>query len=187
MKIISIYYNERLLIRKAARRDRTAQYKLYEKYAPKMLAVCRSYVKDLHFAEDVMQKGFLKAFTRIGGFLGKGSFEAWVRRIMVHESINFLKKKHWLLYDSNIMEYEDLSSPNIIASKSDAEFLLKLIDQLPNGFRVVFMLHAIEGYTHKEIARVLHIPENTSRSKLSKARKILQEKVELIRKKYEAL
>ena len=69
VKIISIYYNERLLIQKAARRDRNAQYKLYEKYAPKMLAVCRSYVKDLHFAEDVMQKGFLKSFTRIGRFL----------------------------------------------------------------------------------------------------------------------
>lgn len=186
MKIISIFYNEQLLIRKAARRDRNAQYKLYEKYAPKMLAVCRSYIKDLHFAEDVMQKGFLKAFTRIGSFLGKGSFEGWVRRIMVHESINFLKKKHWLLYDSSIVEHEDLSSSSI-ASISDAEFLLKLIDQLPEGFRVVFMLHAIEGYSHKEIARVLHIPENTSRSKLSKARKILQEKVELIRKKNEAL
>nr|WP_237690380.1 RNA polymerase sigma factor [Salegentibacter tibetensis] len=175
-----------MLIRKAARRDRNAQYKLYEKYAPKMLAVCRSYVKDLQFAEDVMQKGFLKAFTRIGSFLGQGSFEAWVRRIMIHESINFLKKKHWLLYDSNVMEHEDLSSSNI-ASKSDVDFLLKLIDQLPNGFRLVFMLHAIEGYTHKEISRVLNIPENTSRSKLSKARKILQEKVELIRKKNEAL
>lgn len=186
MKIISLYYNERLLIRKAARRDRNAQYKLYEKYAPKMLAVCRSYVKDLHFAEDVMQKGFLKVFMRIGSFLGQGSFEAWVRRIMIHESLNFLKKKPWLLYDSSIMEHEDLSCSNM-ASKSDAEFLLKLIDQLPDGFRVVFMLHAIEGYTHKEIARVLHIPENTSRSKLSKARKILQEKVELIRKRNEAL
>ena len=186
MKIISIYYNERLLIRKAAKRDRNAQYKLYEKYAPKMLALCRSYVKDLHFAEDVMQKGFLKAFTRIGSFLGRGSFEAWVRRIMIHESINFLKKKPWLLYDSSITELEDLSSSNI-ASKSDAEFLLKLIDQLPDGFWVVFMLHAVEGFTHKEIAGVLQIPENTSRSKLSKARKILQEKVGLIRKKNEAL
>lgn len=186
MKIISLYYNEQSLIRKAARRDRNAQYKLYEKYAPKMLAVCRSYVKDLHFAEDVMQKGFLKAFTRIGSFLGKGSFEAWIRRIMIHESINFLKKKHWLLYDSNIMEHEDLSTSNV-TSINDVEFLLKLIDRLPEGFRVVFMLHAIEGYSHKEIAGVLHIPENTSRSKLSKARKILQEKVELIRKKNEAL
>ncbi|WP_373059279.1 RNA polymerase sigma factor [Zunongwangia sp. H14] len=186
MKIIPFYHNEQLLIRKAAKQDRAAQYGLYEKYAPQMLAVCRSYVKDLQFAEDVMHRGFLKVFTRINSFIGKGSFEGWVRRIMVHESINFLKKKRWLVYESDLVETQEPSTP-AVGNYSEAEYLLGMIDQLPEAFRLVFMLHAIEGYSHKEIAQVMQIPEKTSRSKLSRARKILQKKVELIRKNYEAL
>lgn len=185
MKVIPIYYNEQLLIRKAAKKDRVAQYELYEMYAPKMLAVCRSYVKDLQFAEDVMHNGFLKVFMHLDSFMGKGSFEAWTRRIMVHESINFLKKRRWLIFESNTIDYKTFTNPDT-TMKSDAEYLLRLIDQLPDTFRIVFMLHAIEGYTHKEIAKLLRITENTSKSKLCKARKILQEKVELTRKRYES-
>lgn len=186
MKIIPIYNDERYLVRKARKLDRAAQNGLYKKYAPKMLAVCRSYVKDLQFAQDVMHQGFLKVFMHLDSFSEKGSFEGWVRRIMVHESLNFLKKKRWVVYINDINEHNEMANPGI-ALKNDAEYLLKLIDQLPNGYRIVFILHAIEGYTHKEIAKTLHLTENTSRSKLSKARKILQKKFNLIIKRNEAL
>lgn len=186
MKIIPLFKDDQRLILGASKSDRVAQRGLYEKYAPKMLAVCRGYVKDLQFAEDVMLKGFLKVFMHLDSFTEKGSFEGWVRRIMVHESINFLKIKQMLVFESDINAQEKVSSPEV-AMKSDAEYLLKLIDELPDGYRIVFMLYAIEGYTHREIAKTLHLSEATSRSKLSKARKILQSKLKLTQKRHEAL
>jgi RNA polymerase sigma-70 factor (ECF subfamily) len=186
MKILPLYHNEKLLIQKARIANKAAQHGLYRKYAPIMLVVCRRYVKDVQFAEDVMIQGFLKAFMRLNSFKGEGSFEGWVRRIMVNESINYLKKKRRLVFESNTSSLDKLESPCIV-KKTDAEYLLKLIDDLPDTYRFVFMLHAIDGYKHNEIAKVLGIPENTSKSKLSRARKILQNKLKIQRKKYEAL
>jgi len=169
-----------MLIKKAAQADREAQERLYNRYAPKMLSVCRQYVKDLQFAEDVMVGGFLKVFKYIDTFKFEGSFEGWIRKIMVRESITFLRKKQPIIFDDEVYER---SAPKHITSVPDldVEQVQMLIDALPNGYKMVFVLYAIEGYTHSEIAEQLHISESSSRSQLFKARKTLQEKLEKIK------
>ncbi|MCK0156060.1 RNA polymerase sigma factor [Cellulophaga sp. F20128] len=181
MKIITLYTNEKTLIKKAAQADREAQERLYTTYAPKMLSVCRQYVKDLQFAEDVMVGGFLKVFTYLDTFKFEGSFEGWVRKIMVRESITFLRKKKPIVFDDEVFER---SAPKHITSAPDldVEQVQMLIDALPNGYKIVFVLYAIEGYSHSEVAEQLQISENTSRSQLFKARKMLQEQLEKIKK-----
>ena len=105
---------------------------------------------------------------------------------MVNESLNYLKKKRRLVFERNPQDFEKYERPRI-AMKTDAEYLLKLIEDLPDTYRFVFMLHAIDGYKHSEIAKVLRISENTSKSKLSRARKILQKKLKIRRNRNEAL
>lgn len=186
MKIVPLIHDEKLLIQKARKGNKAAQYGLYKKYAPIMLAVCRRYVKDVQFAEDVMIQGFLKVLMRLDSFGEKGSFEGWVRRIMVNESINYLKKRRILVFEGNFRALEKAEVPSI-ALKTDTEHLLKLINNLPDAYRFVFMLHAIDGYGHKEIAKVLEIPVNTSKSKLARARKILQDRLKKQRKRHESI
>ncbi len=173
-----------MLIHKATKASNTAQRALYEKYAPKMLALCRRYVRDLQYAEDTMQQGFLKVFLRLETFRGEGSFEGWVKRIMVRECLSFLKNHRPFLLDTAMQKLEVPEKQGVLM-KTDADYLLQLINELPEHYRLVFMLHAIEGYRHTEIAKTLGIPKNTSKTKLSKARKILQRKLEIHRKKYE--
>ncbi|WP_343485956.1 RNA polymerase sigma factor [Allomuricauda sp. d1] len=183
MKIIPLHKDEKSLIRKAKNSNKAAQFGLYDRYAPKMLAVCKRYIRDVQYAEDVMIQGFLKVFMRLDTFKEKGSFEGWVRRIMVRECINFLKKNRRLVFRGDIHEYQNHGRPKV-ADKSDAEYLLRLIDQLPEASRLVFMLHAVEGYKHNEIAKVLRITENTSKTKLFKARRVLREKLKKHGKNY---
>lgn len=158
--------------------DQQAQKALYGKYAPKMLGVCRQYIKDLHFAEDVMINGFVKVFKNLGSFKGEGSFEGWIRTIMVRESITYLRKRQFVVYDDEVFEAqprEFKSSEGLL----DVEYVQQLIDSLPEGYKTVFLLHAIEGYGHQEIATMLEISEGTSKSQLYKARKMLQENLTL--------
>ncbi|ADY29820.1 MULTISPECIES: RNA polymerase sigma factor [Cellulophaga] len=180
MKIIKLYKNENTLIKKAAAADRDAQERLYNKYAPKMLSVCRQYIKDLQFAEDVMVCAFLKVFKYLDTFKFEGSFEGWVRKIMVRECITYLRKKQHIVFDDEVYER---SAPKHITSTPDldVEQVQLLIDALPEGYKIVFVMYAIEGYKHFEIAEQLGISENTSRSQLFKARKMLQEKLEKIK------
>ena len=176
MKIISFYSNEKQLIKKSLAGDREAQKRLYEKHAPKMLSVCRQYVKDLHFAEDVMMNGFVKVFKHLASFRFEGSFEGWVRRIMVRESITHLRKQQFVVFDDGI--FEKIASPSITTSSElDVAHIQTLIDDLPEGYRAVFVLFAVEGYSHNEIADMLDISEGTSRSQLFKSRKMLKEKL----------
>ena len=173
MKIISLYNNENYLIKKSVKGDQQAQRLLYEKFAPKMLSVCRQYIKDLHFAEDVMVSGFIKVFNKLNTFRFKGSFEGWIRTIMVRESISFLRKRQFVVYDNEFFDAQQQESMNK-DDFLDVEYVQHLIDALPEGYRAVFLLHAIEGYNHQEIAEMLGITEGTSRSQLFKARKMLQ-------------
>lgn len=176
MKIIPFYKNEKQLIKKSASGNREAQKHLYEKHAPKMLGVCRQYIKDIHFAEDVMINGFVKVFKNLEAFRHEGSFEGWIRRIMVRESINHLRKKQFVVYDDSIYDRTELkSSPS--SSELDVAHIQNLIDALPEGYRAVFVLFAIEGYSHTEIADMLNISESTSRSQLFKSRKLLKERL----------
>jgi len=176
LKIISFYTNEKQLLKKAIAGNREAQRSIYEKHAPKMLSVCRQYIKDIHFAEDVMVNGFVKVFKHLESFKHAGSFEGWIRRIMIRESISYLRKKQFVVFDDDIYERSNADSISI-SSSLDVEHIQMLIDDLPEGYKMVFVLYAVEGYKHAEIAEMLSIAESTSKSQLFKARRMLQEKL----------
>ena len=176
MKIIPFYKNEKQLIKKAIDGNSDAQQRLYTTHAPKMLSVCRQYIKDIHFAEDVMVNGFLKVFTHLGTFKFQGSFEGWVRRIMIRESISYLRKQQFVVYDDEVYEKQEQQA-NIQTTDLDTEHIQRLIDALPQGYKMVFVLYTVEGYKHKEIAEMLDISESTSKTQLLKARRLLQEQL----------
>lgn len=142
-----------------------------------MLGLCRRYVKDSSEAESVMITGFMKVFNKIDQYSGEGSFEGWVRRIMVNESLLYIRKNKGMYIEVDI-EYAD-QEPNyeLASGHLQAEDLLRLVNSLPIGYRTVFNMYAIEGYSHQEIARQLQISENTSKSQLSRARKMLQKQI----------
>src|SRR5690606_8344091 len=176
LKVIKLYQNKDALIKKAAHNNREAQQVLFDMYAPKMLSICRYYISDLHFAEDVMLHGFFKVFTHLKGFKNEGSFEGWIRRIMVRESISFLRKQKHIEFSIEDLKYEN-DYDDSLSTAMDVADIQKLIDGLSEGYRIVFVMYAIEGYKHHEIASMLNITEGTSKSQLFKARKILQEKI----------
>ena len=176
MKVIPLYKNERQLIARAAKNNREAQQQLYKRFSGKMLSVCRMYTKDVQHAEEVMLNGFLKVFTRISDFKSDGSFEGWIRRIMIREAISFLRRQKKLEFQEEVILNESF---NNIQSDIDVEHIQRLIDGLPEGYRVIFVMYAIEGYKHQEIAELLNITPGTSKSQLFKARKMLQEKLQM--------
>ncbi len=155
---------------------RSAQEQLYNLHAPKMLSVCRYYIKDIHFAEEAMLNGFLKVFSNLHKFEYSGSFEGWIRRIMIRESISFLRKQKHIEFSVEEIELKG-ASINTVYSDMNVEEIQFLIDALPDGYRMVFVMYAIEGYKHSEIGKLLNISEGTSKSQLFKARKILQQKI----------
>ena len=172
MKVIHLHQEERALIQLAVENNRHAQQKIYTQFSPKMLSVCRQYIKDIHQAEDVMITAFMKVFTNLNNFEFKGSFEGWIRRIMVNECISFIRVDKKLKYTEDETYFEE--SFNNIESQFSIEDIQMLIDSLPDGYKMVFNLYAIEGYKHQEIASMLGITEGTSKSQLSHARKMLQ-------------
>jgi len=158
-----------------------AQKILFERYAGLMTGVCMRYADRYEEAQDMMQDGFIKVFKKINSFTGKGSLEGWIRRIMVNTALDHLRKtkKERFHVDVNEVEYKLQDGQQIISSLQ-ADDLLKLIQALPVGYRTVFNMYAIEGYTHKEIAEELGVSENTSKSQYSRARSLLQKKLEEI-------
>lgn len=149
---------------------------LYETHAPKMLSVCRYYVKDLQKAEEVMLNGFFKAFTNLKNFKNEGSFEGWLRKIMVREAISFLRQVRHIEF--SVDEYLEPPQGNNIDSEIELDALQGYIDDLPEGYKVVFVMYVIEGYKHTEIADILNISVGTSKSQLFKARQILQGRIQ---------
>ncbi|KPM32385.1 RNA polymerase ECF-type sigma factor [Croceitalea dokdonensis DOKDO 023] len=179
MKIVSFYKNEKQLLKKAKANNRQAQQLLYETYAPKMLSVCRQYIKDVHFAEDVMVNGFVKVFTYLHSFEERGSLEGWIRKIMVRESISYIRKKQFVVFDDEVLDNHQ--SPLMqTETEVDVDRVQGVIDRLPEGYKMVFVLYAVEGYKHHEIADMLNITEGTSKSQLFKARKMLQEQLKTL-------
>ena len=164
-------------IKKCASGDRKAQTELYNQYASKMYGVCLNYSKDATEAEDNLQDGFIRVFTKITQYSFKGSFEGWMRRIMVNTSLEKFRKNHHLYPVEDMMAFESVQNPEETLSAISAEDLLKIIQELPPRYRMVFNLYAIEGYSHQEIAELMSINEGTSKSNLSRARVILQKKV----------
>ncbi len=182
LKVINLHHNQPVLLKKAGAGDREAQNLIYERYAPGMLSLCRSYIKDLHYAEDVMVTGFFKVFKNLRSYKGEGSFEGWIRKIMVRQCIDHLRKKSPEQFmdpeDVRISETDDQGD---LLADLEVQVLQQLIDTMPEGYKTVFLLYALEGYTHKEIASRLSIKESTSKSQLFKARKLLQQKVARIK------
>lgn len=169
--------NETELIDGCLRQNHRAQQQLYQRYAGKMYAVCCRYVKDRAQAEDVLVMAFTKLFNRISQYKGEGSFEGWVRRIMVNESLSYLRKHKNMYLETDIEAAEFEPDYQKLENELEASDLLKLIESLPVGYRTVFNLYAIDGYNHQEIAAQLGISENTSKSQLSRARAYLQKKI----------
>lgn len=180
LKIIALHTPDDVLIKKALRHDGKAEQALFNRHAPKMLGVCRTYIKDLHYAEDVMIQGFTKVFENLDKFRHEGSFEGWIRRIMIREAVDFLRSRRQL-YFSEIEEAETVAVQT--ESDYDIEVLQWLMDNLPNGYKTVMVLYTVEGYSHKEIAEMLGITESTSKSQLFKARKMLQQQLATLSKK----
>jgi RNA polymerase sigma factor (sigma-70 family) len=162
------------LIDGCLRRDRTAQQQLYDLYSSKMYGVCYRYVRDVMEAEDILVTAFAKIFEKIGQFKREGSFEGWVRRVMVNEALTHLRKSRMMYLETEIEQADRQPDYDQLSDHLEAEDLLNMIQQLPAGYRVVFNMYAIDGYSHKEIAEHLGISENTSKSQLSRARTYLQ-------------
>lgn len=167
-------YSEDTLVRQCQKRSPKGQKAVYERFSPKMLAICLRYVPQELEAEDLMIGGFLKVFEKIDQFKSEGSFEGWIRRIMVNECLNYLRKQRWLYAHSDIEEVKDALEFNQYEQEAQADELLEFVQALPQGYRTVFNLYAIEGFSHKEIAKQLDITESTSKSQLSRARALLQ-------------
>ncbi|HBH23962.1 MAG TPA: RNA polymerase subunit sigma-70 [Cytophagales bacterium] len=157
--------------------DRKAQRALYERYAPKMLGICARYIRDRSEAEDVMIKGFMRVFEKLETYQGKGSFEGWICRIMVNEALGYLRKNKSMYLEVEIEKAEREPDLNKIDQMMQAGDIIKIINELPVGYRTVFNMYAIEGYSHKEIGEMLGISENTSKSQLSRARMLLQKRL----------
>ena len=168
-----------LLLKECLKRRPEAQRRLYDHFAPSMLGICFRYTKSLSDAEEVLQEGFIKVFTRLNQFKGDGELGGWIRKIMVNTALNFLKTNQKYRYDLSFDEMPlhlvSTENPEVILQ---AKELAELIRQLPTGFQTIFNLHAVEGYKHLEIASMLGISEGTSRSQYARARVLLIEWIE---------
>lgn len=156
-----------------------ARKEVYEQYAPSMMALCRRYVPDTEDAKDVLQEGFIKVFTEIGKYSGRGSFGGWVRKIFVNTSLDYIRKKSRLTQKELRMdvEMEQMYVNLYDIEEVSADDLMECISTLPDTYRTVFNLYAVEGYSHREIAAMLNIAESTSRSSFYRGRQLLQERV----------
>ena len=163
------------LIKGCVDEDPVAQKLFYERFARKMMGVCLRYAQDQYEAEDILQDGFVKVFQKIGTFRGSGSLEGWVRRTIVNTALDNIRKTKIFQQHVDLDNAESLvSSEGLVLENIAANDLLKLICTLPTGYRTVFNMFAIEGYSHKEIADQLNISENTSKSQFRKAKAYLR-------------
>ena len=169
--------SEEALIAGCIKQKASAQSALFDKYSSRMLSLCRRYVKDVLEAEGVMITAFTKIFERIEQYTGEGNFEGWMKRIMVNEALMYLRKYKNMQLHIDIEEANHLPNFEVSTDHLEAADLMQMITELPVGYRTVFNLYAIEGYSHKEIAEQLKINENTSKSQLSRARVYLQKRL----------
>lgn len=166
------------LIEACKKGDRAAQRALYDRLAPRMFPVCIRYIGDRDLAEDTLQDGFITLFTRLSSYKGEGSFEGWARRIFITTALMSLRKKDALKMSDELEVAKRM--PAELANQIETlgyQELMELITGLPAGFRTVFNMYAIEGYSHKEIGETLGISEVTSRSQFSRARTLLQNRI----------
>jgi len=170
--------DEKQLIKGCIDGNRKAQKALYDKYSRRMMAICLRYVKDMEDARDLLQEGFVKLYTNIHRYAGEGSFDGWVRKIFVNCALERLRHNDILKNADDIddINYADIPDDSAVSQMSSEE-IMTCVRMLPDGFRTVFNLFAIEGYSHKEIGEMLNITESTSRSQYMRARKVLQKMI----------
>ena len=160
----------------------SCQEALFHKYSGRMFLLCKRYARHEMEAEDMLQDGFIKVFEKLHQFRGEGALEYWIRRIMINTALKHYRKSSFQKEQIGLEEYHDSPKSPDAYQRLGKQELLDLISQLPDGYRLVFNLYAIEGYSHKEVAQTLNIAESTSRSQLVKARRLLQEKIALMQK-----
>lgn len=157
--------------------DRRTQEELYRRFSPKMYAVCLRYAGNAEEAQDILQEGFIKVFKKLDSFRSEGSFEGWIRRIFVNTAIEHFRRKRYLMpvteKEENTIEGKYLSVLDNLAAAD----IMSLVQELSPGYRTVFNMYVVEGYSHKEIGDILGISEGTSKSQLSRAKVILQDMV----------
>lgn len=169
-------FNEEEIVRRCIRHESRAQRQLYELYAPGLLGVCIRYTGNRAEAEDILQEGFIKIFKYLKDFRGESSLTGWMRRIMINTAITSYHKdlKHKHHFDVDDLKELKGGSCELTDVEFTREEMMKVIDNLPRGYRMVFNLYAIEGYKHREIAEIMNIDTNTSKSQYSRARKLVQ-------------
>lgn len=166
------------LIKGSIAGDRRMQEELYRRFAPKMYAVCLRYANNTNDAQDLLQEGFIKVYKNLHRFRAEGSFEGWVRRVFVNTSIEHFRKKSAQLSSVSEREENTIEDADITALDSLAEKdIINIVQELSPGYRTVFNLYVVEGYSHKEIGELLGISEGTSKSQLARAKSILQKKI----------
>lgn len=166
------------LIENCLKGDQRSQRALFEKYGPKMYTVCLRYARDSDEAQDILQDAFVKVFGKLNAYEGNGSFEGWIRRITVNTALDLIRK-NLKFQDNSALDKEAyrLEQSTFYDSQLEEKDLMKLISEMPEGYKVVFNMFAIEGFSHKEIAEQLSISENTSKSQYSRARSYLMQKL----------
>jgi len=172
----------RKLIKQCIKEDRKSQKLLYEHFYGKMVAVCMRYATDYNEAQDILHEGFIKVFAKLKSFKNEGSFEGWIRRIIVNSAIDHIRTKKKLTFDSeeksiidNIKDEDEVLIEQEHLVKIKAELIIELIQELSPAYKTVFNLYVLEGYSHKQVASSLGISEGTSKSNLAKAKKKLRE------------
>jgi RNA polymerase sigma factor (sigma-70 family) len=160
---------------------RKAQSELYSRFAPLLYGICLRYASNRFEAQDMLQEGFIKVFSSLSSYESKGSFEGWVKRVVINNTLNHIRSNSKQKLFSDLAEVENVPDPVPEVDESptapDKEIMLRLIQELPEGYRMVFNLYVFEDYTHKEIAEVAGISENTSKTQLMRARNLLQKKI----------
>ncbi|MCB9231868.1 MAG: RNA polymerase sigma factor [Bacteroidia bacterium] len=170
--------SERKLVKECVRGNPAAQRQLYEDYGGKMYSLCLRYAKNEQLAQDILQDGFIRVYEKLDQFRNEGSLEGWIRRLMVNVAIRACQRQARLYVVTDLEEATHEAGPEQVEGSFAEQELLEMIRDLPDGFRLVFNMYAIEGYSHQEIANELGISEGTSKSQLSRARQSLQKMIE---------
>ena len=172
------------LIKGCSKNDRGAQKALYDQYAPKLMAVCRRYAKSMQEAEDILQESYIKIFRSVKDFRGDSQLYYWMKRITVNTALNSQRSKLYLFPMVDVQEVVIPSTKELALQDYKLNDLMNMISELPDGCRVIFNLYAIEGYNHREIAKMLEVSEGTSKSQYARARQLLMARLDKEEKNY---
>lgn len=176
-------HTEAQLVDGCKKGDRKMQHELYQRFADKMFVVCLRYAHAQQEAEDILQEAFIKVFDKIAQFRGEASLGSWIKRIVINTALNSQRSKLYMYPMVDVDSMYNMADQELTLSGYQFQDLLRMVQELPSGCRVIFNLFAIEGYGHKEIASLLEISEGTSKSQFARARQLLQSRIEALEKK----